>query len=88
MCIRDRLYENHSCSAQSVWEQLSKQVVLREVTPENIEGQQYHVELGCCEGDLVYLYWSNTLDQRQLVIMDSKRQQLLEEYFSESGAES
>ena len=82
------LYENHSCSAQSVWEQLSKQVVLREVTPENIEGQQYHVELGCCEGDLVYLYWANTLDQRQLVIMDSKRQQLLEEYFSESGAES
>lgn len=81
------LYENHSCCAQSVWEQLSNRVVLREVTPENNEGQQYHVELGHCAGHLAYLYWANTLDQRQLVIMDSRRQQMLEEYFSESGVE-
>ena len=79
------LYENHSCSAQSVWEQLSNRVVFREITPENAEGHQYHVELGHCAGRLVYLYWANTLDQRQLVVMDAGRQQMLEEYFSEYG---
>ena len=82
------LYENHSCCAQSVWERLPNRVVLHEVTPENIEGQQYHVELGHCAGHLAYLYWANTLDQRQLVIMDSRRQKILEEYFSESGGTS
>ncbi len=81
------LYENHSSSAQDVWQQLSGRVIHREITRTNSDGQQYHVELGCCVSQLVYLYWANTLDQRQLVVMEAEREAVLDEYFSESGGD-
>ena len=81
------LYENHSSSAQDVWQQLSGRVIHREITRTNSDGQQYHVELGRCVSQLVYLYWANTLDQRQLVVMEAEREAVLDEYFSESGGD-
>lgn len=81
------LYENHSASAEEVWRGLIGRAVQRETTQEGLGGQQYHVELGHCAGQLAYLYWANTFDQRQLVIMEVERQHILEEYFSESGAD-
>lgn len=79
------LYENHSSSAQDIWQRLSGRVILREITRTNSDGQQYHVELGRCVSQLVYVYWANTLDQRQLVVMESEREAVLDEYFSGSG---
>jgi len=62
-------------------------VIQREITQEGSGGQQYHVELGHCAGQLAYLYWANTFDQRQLVIMEVERQHILEKYFSNSGVD-
>ncbi len=81
------LYENHTASAEEVWRRLIRRDILRETTQEGLGGQQYHVELGHCAGQLAYLYWANTFDQRQLVIMDVERQHILEEYFAESGVD-
>lgn len=81
------LYENHSSSAQDIWERLSGRVIHREITRTHSDGQQYHVELGRCLSQLVYLYWANTLDQRQLVVMEAEREAILDEYFSESGSD-
>jgi len=81
------LYENHSSSAQNIWQRLSGRVIHREITRTNSDGQQYHVELGRCLSQLVYLYWANTLDQRQLVVMEAEREAILDEYFSESGSD-
>ncbi|MDT7041404.1 methyltransferase domain-containing protein [Candidatus Nitronereus thalassa] len=79
------LYENHSACAQNVWQQLAGRVLLHETTHTNTDGQQYHVERGRCAGQLAYLYWANTLDQRQLVVMEEKRGHLLDAYYAESG---
>ena len=79
------LYENHSASAQTVWQQLVGRIIIHETTHTNADGQEYHVERGRCAGQLAYLYWANTLDQRQLVVMEEKREDILDAYFSESG---
>lgn len=79
------LYENHSSSAQDIWQRLSGRVIHREITQTNSDGQQYHVELGRYVSQLVYVYWANTLDQRQIVVMEAEREAVLDEYFSESG---
>lgn len=79
------LYENHFPSAQRVWQGLTNRVVQRETTQSKADGQQYHVELGRCAGQLAYLYWANTFDQRQLVVMEVDREEILHEYFSESA---
>jgi SAM-dependent methyltransferase len=81
------LYENHSVSAQDVWGQLAGRTIVRETTHTNADGQQYHAERGRCAGQLAYLYWANTLDQRQIVVMEEKRGVILDEYFSESGGD-
>ena len=82
------LYENHSPSAQDVWQRLPNRVIHREKTQEGSGGQQFHVELGASAEHWEYLYWANTYDQRQLVIMEVERKQILEDYFSESGEEN
>jgi len=79
------LYENHSASAQEIWKRLSDRVVYREINREGSQGQQFHAELGGCAGSLVYVYWANTFDQRQIVVMEAERKHVLEEYFSEAG---
>ena len=78
------LYENHFPVAEEVWRQLPDRVVLREQTDEETEGRQRHIEYGRCAGNFHYLYWANTFDQRQIVIMDQERCALLETYFAES----
>ena len=76
------LYENHWPSAQQVWEQLRDKTVVREDTSEESDGRQLHVELGTTEG-LRYLYCANTFDQRQLVIVEPARAELLHTYYQE-----
>ena len=81
------LYENHGPGAQQVWRQLPDRVVLRQKTDEEPDGRQRHIEYGSCDGNVYYLYWANTFDQRQIVIMDQARRALLETYFAESIGE-
>ncbi|MGH7227695.1 MAG: class I SAM-dependent methyltransferase, partial [Nitrospiraceae bacterium] len=76
------LYENHAASAQRIWKQLPGRQVLKETTRQEPDGRQMHVELGTTQ-DLTYLYFANTFDQRQLVIMESERTSLLEQYYQE-----
>ena len=81
------LYENHFPVAEQVWQKLPDRVVLREQTDEETDGRQRHIEYGRCAGNLHYLYWANTFDQRQIVIMDKERSALLATYFSEAIVE-
>ena len=76
------LYENHWPSAQHVWEQLRDTHLLKENTRQELDGRQLHVELGQAE-EGVYLYCANTLDQRQLVIVEPARRGMLEAYYEE-----
>ncbi|MEO8339035.1 MAG: class I SAM-dependent methyltransferase [Nitrospirota bacterium] len=83
------LYENHWPSAQRVWEQLHDKHILKETTRQESDGRQLHVELGQAE-EGVYLYCANTLDQRQLVLVEPARAIMLESYYHEivNGASS
>ncbi len=76
------LYENHWPSAQHVWEQLHCKQLFKETTRQEPDGRQLHVELGHAE-EGVYLYCTNTLDQRQLVIVEPARAVMLETYYTE-----
>jgi SAM-dependent methyltransferase len=76
------LYENHWPSAQRVWEQLQNRHVIKESTRQEPDGRQLHVELGQAE-EGGYLYCANTLDQRQLVIVEPARRRMLESYYEE-----
>jgi SAM-dependent methyltransferase len=76
------LYENHTAAAQTVWESLPGRCILQESTVEEPGSRQSHLELGETPG-LVYLYWADTFDHRQLVVMDRARARLLEEYYGE-----
>ena len=82
------LYENHFPVAEQVWRKLPDRVVLREQTDEEADGRQRHIEYGRCAGNLHYLYWANTFDQRQIVILDQERSALLETYYSEAIGEA
>lgn len=81
------LYENRWPSAQRVWEQLHDKHLIKETTCQEPDGRQLHVELGQAE-EGVYLYCANTLDQRQLVLVEPARRVMLESYYQEiaSGA--
>jgi SAM-dependent methyltransferase len=74
------LYENHWPSAQRVWEELHDKRLLKETTSQAPDGRQLHVELGQAE-EGVYLYCANTLDQRQLVLVEPARTVMLESYY-------
>jgi SAM-dependent methyltransferase len=76
------LYENHWPSAQRVWEQMRDMHLLKESTRQELDGRQFHVELGQAE-EGVYLYCANTWDQRQLVIVEPARRGMLESYYQE-----
>jgi len=76
------LYENHWPSAQRAWEQLHDKHLLKETTCQEPDGRQLHIELGQAE-EWVYLYCANTLDQRQLVLVESARTVMLESYYRE-----
>jgi hypothetical protein len=76
------LYENHGSSAQQVWETLPRKQVISQVTSEETDGRQLHVEWGRA-GALVYVYCANTFDQRQLVLIEPARASVLETYYRE-----
>jgi SAM-dependent methyltransferase len=76
------LYENHGPSAQVAWEELPERTVTHELTREEPDGRQVHVELGIVN-ETRYLYCANTFDQRQLVLMEEARAALLEAYYQE-----
>jgi len=76
------LYENHQPSAQAAWERLNSRMVTKETTRCEPDGRQWHVEIGK-SGELVYLYCANTFDQRQLVIVESARTEMLEAYYQD-----
>ena len=76
------LYENHTPSAQSIWSRLPDRKILQTTTLEGSGGRQMHVELGESPG-LIYLYWANTFDQRQVVIVERSRAPMLEQYYQE-----
>jgi SAM-dependent methyltransferase len=76
------LYENHGPSAQVAWEELPERMVIHELTREEPDGRQMHVELGIVD-EARYLYCANTFDQRQLVLMEEARAALLEAYYRE-----
>jgi SAM-dependent methyltransferase len=76
------LYENHGPSAQVAWEELTGRTVIHELTREEPDGRQVHVELGVVD-ETRYLYCANTFDQRQLVMMEEARGALLDAYYQE-----
>jgi len=76
------LYENHESSAQQAWMELPDKQVLEQVTNEEPDGRQLHVEWGRA-GEFIYLYCANTFDQRQLVLIEQARAAVLETYYRE-----
>ena len=78
------VYEHHGPAAELVWRTLPERVVVREQTDEEPDGRQRHIEYGRCGGNFRYLYWANTYDQRQIVMMEYDRRALLKAYYAES----
>ncbi|MFN3680838.1 MAG: methyltransferase domain-containing protein [Nitrospira sp.] len=74
------LYENHKPSAQQAWERLNPRIIVKEATYQEPDGRAFHVELGT-SGAYVYLYCANSFDQRQLVVYESRRAAVLEDYY-------
>ena len=80
------LYENHSVSAQGVWASLPGKHIVHQKTFQEQDGREMHIEWGTSDG-FAYLYWANTYDQRQLVVMGLNRKSLIHDYYQESVAE-
>lgn len=76
-------YENHSASSQRIYEVLPSRQIHQESTFQGEEGKEMHIELGTTS-NLTYLYCANTFDQRQLVLIDEERGQVLIDYYHES----
>ena len=76
------LYENHSQSAQGVWEELHDRIVVQETTRQEPDGRQVHIERGT-SGNFSYLYCANTFDQRQVVIDRRARSAMIDAYYQE-----
>jgi SAM-dependent methyltransferase len=76
------LYENHSMSAQLVWDQLAGREIVKEITRDGPAGRQVHVEIGEAQG-LSYLFCANTFDQRQVVLAKLEQADMLQEYYQE-----
>ena len=80
-------YENHLSSAQVIYEALPQKNVQQESTIADGQGKEMHIEIGTTH-TFQYLYWANTFDQRQLVLMDEKGAQILSQYYQESLEEA
>jgi hypothetical protein len=50
---------------------------------EQEHGRQQYIEMGVSE-NFAYLYWGNTFDQRQLVVVEMARANLITQYFQDS----
>jgi len=80
-------YENHLPSAQVIYEALPRKIVQQESTFADGQGKEMHIEIGTTH-TFHYLYWANTFDQRQLLLMDEKGAQILSQYYQESLEEA
>ncbi len=76
-------YENHFPSAQNIYWALPQKVIQQESTYANGQGKEMHMEVGTTD-TFQYFYWANTFDQRQLVLIDENRADILHEYYQES----
>ena len=76
-------YENHFPSAEEIYKHLPRKTIKQESTFSEGQGKEMHIELGITN-TLRYLYWANTFDQRQLLLVDEQGEEILEEYFQES----
>ncbi len=76
-------YENHTPSAQDIYQALPSKVIQQESTFADGDGKEMHIEIGTTK-TLLYLYWANTFDQRQLLLMDEQGAAMLREYYLES----
>ncbi|GJL55015.1 MAG: hypothetical protein NPIRA02_21470 [Nitrospirales bacterium] len=79
-------YENHTIAAQEVWSALPDRSIQEEQTFHESDGRAMHIELGR-SGPFTYIYWANTYDQRQLMLVDSGHDDWLAAYYHESLAE-
>ena len=80
-------YENHTSSAQDIYQALPQKMVKEESTFENGDGKEMHIEIGTTKA-LFYLYWANTFDQRQLLLIDEQGAEILRVYYQESLEEA
>jgi len=76
-------YENHVSSAQRIYEALPHKIIQQEETFAEGQGREMHIEVGTTN-TFRYLYWANTLDQRQLLLMDESGAGMLKQYYQES----
>jgi SAM-dependent methyltransferase len=76
-------YENHASSAQGIYEALPQKIIQQKATLSDGQGKEMHIEVGTTN-TLCYLYWANTFDQRQLVLIDEAGAEMLREYYQES----
>jgi hypothetical protein len=79
-------YESHTAEAQNIWAALPDRHQQDQATFREQDGREMHIEWGTC-GLLTFLYWANTYDQRQLVLMTPHRAKVLQDYYQESLAE-
>lgn len=79
-------YESHTAVAQNIWTALPDRHRQDQATFREQDGREMHIEWGTC-GPLTFLYWANTYDQRQLVLMTPQRAKVLQDHYQESLAE-
>jgi SAM-dependent methyltransferase len=77
------VYENHTSGAQRIWKALPHRTIQDRKTVEQEHGRQQYIEMGVSE-NFAYLYWGNTFDQRQLVVVEMERANLITQYFQDS----
>ena len=80
------IFESHTPVAQQIWNALPQKHVRDQMTFREQDGREMHIEWGICD-PLRYLYWANTYDQRQLVLMPPQREGVLQDYYLESLSE-
>jgi SAM-dependent methyltransferase len=79
-------YESHTAIAQKIWDSLPDRHLHDQATFREQDGREMHIEWGT-SGPLTFMYWANTYDQRQLVLMTHHRAKVLHHYYQESLSE-
>jgi len=79
-------YESHTAIAQKIWNSLPDRHLHDQATLREQDGREMHIEWGT-SGPLTFMYWANTYDQRQLVLMTPHRAKVLRNYYQESLSE-
>ena len=80
------LYEHHGPMAAQIWERLIAKRVRASRSFTQPGGREVYVEWGQVP-PYAYLYWANTFDQRQVVLVEAARHRLVEDYYKELTAD-